>query len=110
MSDMHNHVTCLDANSPTQVICKSNMHVYVIACMCPMAKHVCYMQVLYNSLPVMLESCTEEHLAEGRGGKPIVIGEAVEFLQALLDMMNDQHLHLEVTISVTGRDVVGVGL
>ena len=51
-------------------------------------------QVLYNSLPPMLESCVEE---EGRGaGSPIVIGDAVEFLQALLDMMNDQHLHLEV--------------
>ena len=44
----------------------------------------------------MLESCVEENLLDRKGGKPIVIGEAVEFLQALLDLITEQHLHLEV--------------
>lgn len=54
------------------------------------------MQVLYQSLPLMLESCVEEDMQERRGTKPKVIGEAVEFLQTLLDMLTEQHLHLEV--------------
>ncbi len=47
----------------------------------------------------MLESCVDH---EGEGSKPgsshnpIVIGQAVEFLQALLDMMTEQNIHLEV--------------
>ena len=53
-------------------------------------------QVLYQSLPLMLETCVEQNLPEGRGSRPLVIGEGVEFLQALLDLITEQHLHLEV--------------
>lgn len=44
----------------------------------------------------MLESCVEENLYDGNGHRAIVIGEAVQFLQALLDLITEQHLHLEV--------------
>ena len=52
--------------------------------------------MLYQSLPLMLESCVEENLYDGNGHKIIVIGEAVQFLQALLDLITEQRLHLEV--------------
>ena len=32
--------------------------------------------------------------------KAIIIGQAVEFLQALLDMMAEQHIHMEVCIYI----------
>jgi hypothetical protein len=47
----------------------------------------------------MLESCVEENLYDGNGRRIIVIGEAVQFLQALLDLITEQHLHLEVRIN-----------
>ncbi len=52
--------------------------------------------MLYQSLPLMLESFVEENLYDRKGATPIVIGDAVAFLQALLDLITDQHLHLEV--------------
>ncbi len=43
-----------------------------------------------------------EELTDGKDGtNPIVIGEAVDFLQALLDMLMEQHLHLEVRATCT---------
>lgn len=60
-------------------------------------------QVLYQSLPLMLESCIEESVSKTRGARPIVIGDAVEFLQALLDLVTDQHLHLEVSLPKISR-------
>ena len=44
----------------------------------------------------------EEELVEKKGSmhKLIVIGQAVEFLQALLDMMTEQHIHLEVSLTL----------
>ena len=61
-----------------------------------------FCQVLYQSLPLMLESCADQHEDEpailNSSPKPIVIGQAVEFLQALLDMMTEQNIHLEVRL------------
>ncbi len=38
----------------------------------------------------------EESLLENKEGRPIVIGEAVGFLQSLLELINEQNVHLEV--------------
>ena len=35
---------------------------------------------------------------EGRGGEDEIVEQAVDFLQALLDLMTDLHLHLEVRV------------
>ena len=43
----------------------------------------------------MLERCVDYKLVGG-GAEPIVIDQAVDFLQALLDLMTEVHLHLEV--------------
>ena len=64
------------------------------------------LQVLYHSLPVMLESCSEEKVcssegeSEGVGERNIVIDQAVEFLQALLDLLTELQLHLGVSVWV----------
>jgi hypothetical protein len=52
-------------------------------------------QVLFHSLPVMLERCVDYKLVGG-GAEPIVIDQAVDFLQALLDLLTELHVHLEV--------------
>ena len=44
----------------------------------------------------MLESCIERATVDGREDRPLVIGGAVEFLQTLLDLLTDQHLHFQV--------------
>lgn len=56
---------------------------------------VSYCQVLFHSLPVMLERCVDYKLISC-GAEPIVIDQAVDFLQALLDLMTEVHVHLEV--------------
>ena len=56
----------------------------------------CYWQVLFHSLPVMLERCVDYKLASC-GAEPIVIDQAVDFLQALLDLLTNVHVHLEVS-------------
>ena len=54
----------------------------------------------------MLESCTEEKVCpsegegEGVGERSIVIDQAVEFLQALLDLLTELQLHLGVSTRV----------
>ena len=53
------------------------------------------LQVLFHSLPVMLERCVDYKLVGG-GAEPIVIDQAVDFLQGLLDLLTDLHVHLEV--------------
>ena len=53
------------------------------------------LQVLFHSLPVMLERCVDYKLVGG-GAEPIVIDQAVDFLQALLDLLTELHVHLEV--------------
>jgi len=57
----------------------------------------------------MLESCADQHedgpAIVNSSPKPIVIGQAVEFLQALLDMMTEQNIHLEVRFAGTSHDV-----
>ena len=45
----------------------------------------------------MLESCREDGNQSAKG---IVIDQAVEFLQALLDLLTNLHVHLEVCMSV----------
>lgn len=51
--------------------------------------------MLFHSLPVMLERCVDYKLVGG-GAEPIVIDQAVDFLQALLDLLTELHVHLEV--------------
>ena len=71
--------------------------------------------MLYQSLPLMLESCVEDTSYDrkagggggGGGGRPLVIGEAVEFLQTLLDLITEQHLHLEVSAVWSSQDQGG---
>ena len=55
------------------------------------------LKVLYHSLPVMLDGCTEDKLMSGNN-QPIVVDQAVEFLQALLDLLTGLHIHLEVSV------------
>ena len=43
----------------------------------------------------MLERCIDYKLV-GSGAEPIVIDQAVDFLQALLDLLTELHVHLEV--------------
>ena len=43
----------------------------------------------------MLERCVDYKLVGG-GAEPIVIDQAVDFLQALLDLLTEVHVHLEV--------------
>ena len=43
----------------------------------------------------MLERCVDYKLVGG-GAEPIVIDQAVDFLQALLDLLTELHVHLEV--------------
>ena len=43
----------------------------------------------------MLERCVDYRLASC-GAESIVIDQAVDFLQALLDLLTDVHVHLEV--------------
>ena len=43
----------------------------------------------------MLEKCVDYKLVGGRA-EPIVIYQAVDFLQALLDLLTELQLHLEV--------------
>ncbi len=44
----------------------------------------------------MLSGCTEDKLA-GKSSPPIVIDQAVDFLQALLDLVSKIQIHLEVS-------------
>ena len=44
----------------------------------------------------MLDGCTEDKL-KGKTDKPIVIDQAVDFLQSLFDLLTKLHVHLEVS-------------
>lgn len=54
-------------------------------------------QVLFHSLPVMLEKCVDYKLVSC-GLEPIVIDQAVDFLQGILDLLTEVHVHLEVCV------------
>ena len=54
------------------------------------------LQVLYHALPVMLDGCTEDKL-KSNADEPIVIDQAVDFLQSLFDLLTKLHVHLEVS-------------
>lgn len=61
----------------------------------------------------MLDGCSSQREREGgdegeRGGEDEIVEQAVDFLQALLDLMTDLHLHLEVRVTVTTCHVMSI--
>ena len=85
-----------------------------------MIMHI-HLQVLFYSLPLVLDSCKQQRaVGEGEsvamvarseeekegGAEDEIVEQAVEFLQALLDLMTDLHLHLEVGMSVRMYDII----
>lgn len=61
------------------------------------------LQVLFYSLPLVLDGCKREREEGGEvleeGGEDEIVEQAVDFLQALLNLMTDLQLHLEVRLT-----------
>ena len=60
-------------------------------------------QVLFYSLPLVLDGCKGGREEGGEvleeGGEDEIVEQAVDFLQALLHLMTDIQLHLEVRVT-----------
>lgn len=70
------------------------------------SKSLASWQALNLSLPLLLEECTEMCLLQAGRETSIVIDQAVEFLQALLDLLTEHSLHLGVSESESENELI----